>query len=248
MKRFTILFIALLGIVAFTFAQTDYTMFDNTYLTVKTERYKEFNKAMSEHNKKFHSGDGPRYANVWWVNSGTNAGSFVWSMGPVTYTDMDSFDRLKEEHLNDWMFNVMPTIQSIDESSAWKRKDKFSYNLDDENFNKLNITFYSIESWQDYRFEKILEMVKNVYETKKYEHTFSVYYPESDLDNERDVAIVWGFNKWASFDEDPQFKKDFEEINGEGSWTTLMDEYKATVKGRTSEIWMLIPELSGNTD
>ena len=248
MKRFTFLIAALLGFTAFTFAQTDYTMFDNTYLTVKPDKYKEFNKAMSEHNKKFHSGNGPRYANVWWINSGTNAGSFVWSMGPVTYTDMDSFDESNQEHLNDWLYNVMPTIRSIGESNTWKRKDELSYAMDEENFNKLNIILYDIESWQGYRFKKILEMVKKVYETKKYPHSFSVYYPEQDMDNGRDVAIVWGFNKWASFDENPKFKKDFEEINGEDSWADLMNEFKATVKGRTSEIWILIPELSGTTD
>ncbi|MCF6341626.1 MAG: hypothetical protein L3J31_02320, partial [Bacteroidales bacterium] len=74
MKRITLTFFAALAMTIFTFAQEDesYTMFENTRLVVKTDKFKEFGKAMTHHNKTYHSG-GPYHANVWSVSGGEKA-------------------------------------------------------------------------------------------------------------------------------------------------------------------------------
>ena len=244
MRRLSILIVTLLGFVALSFSQESYTMFENTYLLVKTDMYKEFGKTMAEHNQKFHS-DGPYHANVWSVTTGSYAGSMVWSMGPCTFAHLDNRPGGKE-HMEDWLYNVMPTIKSVKETGYWKMADELSYTPEDSVFSKLMITVYDIESWQGYRFKEILKKVIEVYEAKKFENSFSVYYPQTDMANGRDVAIVWGFKKYAELDKDHKFKEAFEELHGEGSWDKLMDEYKAVVVESVDEIWELIPELGGS--
>jgi hypothetical protein len=245
MKRITFL-MAFLAIFSFAFSQNSYTMFDNTYMTVKPDKYKEFREAMTKHNEKFHSG-GPYHANIWNVLTGEYAGSFVWSMGPCTFTEMDARPN-SEEHTEHWISEVMPNVHKIHESGFWKRDSKISYTSADSLFPKLLITVYDIEDWQLYRFKEIVGQVAEVYRENKYDHSFHAYFPVFDMPNNRDAAIVWGFRKYADFDEDMKFKEAFEQLHGEGSWQTVMDEYKSIVKKSVDEIWEVIPDMSGKRE
>jgi len=246
MRKLTLTFLAIVALTAFTFAQEDesYTMFDNTRLVVKTDRYKEFGKAMANHNKTYHN-EGPYHANVWSVSVGEDAGQIIWSMGPCTYTEHDGRPSGKE-HMEDWLFNVMPNVKYIDESNFWKMDKDRSYNPEGKGSTKLSIRVFDIENYQSYRFKELLNKVVEVYSEKKYEWTFGTYWSQFEVNADEDVAIVFGFDKWAWFDEDRKFKNDFEEVHGEGSWQKFREELRGTVKGSKGEVWELIPELSGD--
>lgn len=248
MRRFIISFLAVLAFTAFSFAQEDesYTMFENTHMVVKTDRFKEFNKAMADHNKKYHA-EGAYYANFWMVSVGANAGDFVWSMGPCTYSDLDSRPTGKD-HMEDWLYNVMPNVKYIKETNYWKLDEKHSYNATAGNNTKLSIRIYDLEDWQEYRFKELLKKVVEVYTEKKYEWNFGTYWSQFNVQDDEDVAIVFGFDKWAWFDKDPQFKNDFEEIHGEGSWQAFREELRGTIKGVKDQVWEMIPELSGSVE
>ncbi len=58
--------------------------------------------------------------------------------------------------------------------------------------------------------------------------------------------IAGGFENWAFFDNKPNFKKDYEEVHGEGSFQTLLEEYKGVVENEFDEIIMYVPELSAD--
>ncbi|NOX86967.1 MAG: hypothetical protein GXO86_13575 [Chlorobi bacterium] len=250
MKRLSILFLALAALTATSSAQEkeNYMMFENTRLVVKTDKYKEFGDAVSKHNKKYHA-EGPFHANVWLVSVGANAGQFVWSMGPATYTDLDSRPNGKD-HTEDWTQNVMPNVKHVVETNFWKNDKKLSYNPDPENrvSSKLSIRVFDLNDWQGYRFKELMQKVVKVYNEKKYDWTLNTYWSEFDVNTDEDVAVVWGFEKWAWFDKDPQFKKDFEEVNGEGSWENFMEELRGTIRGTKDEVWELIPEMSGTVE
>jgi len=245
MRHFLILTGLLLGSFFVLTAQENYTMYENTYLMVKPDAMEEFSNAMTTHNKDFHSGNNPYHANVWMVTSGKYAGSVVWSMGPCTFSHLDARPD-SEEHNEDWVKNVMPNVQKMGENGYWKRADKLSYAPEDSIFTKLLITVYDIEDWQMYRFKEIAGKVAEVYRAKKYDHSFAVYMPALDMPHERDAAIVWGFRKYADFDEDTKFKEAFDEVHGEGAWDKVLDEYKDIVVNSIDEIWELSPEMSGS--
>lgn len=246
MRRITILTMSFLAFAFFAVAQesNDYVMFENTRLQVKTDKYKEFGKAMAHHNKTYHSG-GPYHANIWMVSVGEKAGQMVWSMGPCTFSQHDHRPD-GSEHMEDWLYNVMPTIKYIDGSNMWKRDSKLTYTPEGAKNSKLSIRVYDIKDWQGYRFKELLKMAFEVYKTKEYAWSFSVYWPEFDAVPGEDVALVWGLESWSWFDNDSNFKKDFEEVHGEGSWYKFIEELKGSVEDTTDEVWELIPELSGN--
>ena len=247
MKRFTLFLMAFMASITFVISQTNYAMYENTYLMVKTDKYKEFGEAMTKHNEKFHSGGGPYHANVWLVTTGEYVGSFVWSMGPNTFTHLDSRPDSKE-HTEDWIYNVMPNVHKIRETGYWKRADKISFTAEDSVTSKLRITVYDLKDWQSYRFKEIVSKVAEVYKENNYEHSFQAYFPAFRMPNNREAAIVWGFNNYAVFDEDYKFKEDFETLHGEGSWTKVMDEYKDIVNEAVDEIWEIIPDMSGKRE
>lgn len=248
MRRLSIVLLAVLAFTAFSLAQEDkdYIMFENTRLVVKSDSYKDFSEAMTHHNKTYHS-EGPYHANLWMVTVGAHAGSFVWSMGPCTFTDLDSRPDGKE-HMEDWTQKVMPNVKYIKESNYWKLDADHSYNPDPDGPtpSKLSIRVFDIEDYQGYRFKEVLKKVIKVYTEKEYDWSFGTYWARFDVNPDEDVAIVWGFDKYAWFDRDSQFKKDFEEIHGEGSWQKFLEELRGCIKGAKDEVWELIPAMSGS--
>ena len=246
MRRITILTMAILAFTTFSFAQEEesYVMFENTRMAVKTDKYKEFGKAMAHHNKTYHS-EGPYHANVWNIAIGEDAGQIVWSMGPCTFEQHDHRPD-GSEHMEDWLYNVMPNIKYIASSNMWKRDDKLSYSPNDEGNTKLSIRVYDIKDWQGYRFKELLSKAMEVYKANSYDWSFQTYWPEFDAIPGEDVALVWGFDTWAYFDKDMNFMKDFEKIHGEGSWFKFIEELRGTVESSKDEVWELVPEISGD--
>lgn len=247
MKRITFLLLVAMAFSISSFAQEkeSYSMFDNTRFTVKTDKMKEFGKAMAAHNQKYHN-EGAYHANLWMVSVGEHSGDFVWSMGPCTFSDLDGSPNSKE-HTEDWNNNIMPNIQEMHGSNMWRLDTKHSYSVDGQS-NKLSISVFDIKDNQGYRFKDILDRVLKVYKEKEYKRSFSTYWPQFSTNSEDDVAIVSGFNKWARFDQDRTFKKDFVEVHGEGSWVNFIKDLDSVINGSKDEVWVLIEELSGKSE
>jgi hypothetical protein len=244
MKRTLLLFTALL-IAGFIFSQTDYRMYENTYLKVKTDKYKEFFEAITHHNKTYHN-HGPHHARMWSVTTGPKAGTFLWQMGPCTFTDMDSRPDSKE-HMEDWMYNVMPNVWGIDDGGYWRRDEKQVHAPTDSVSTKIIVTFFDLKDDSKHRFKEMVAQVVEVYNAKNYNNFFASYYPQFDSGDDRDAAVVYGFKKWANFDdEDREFKKDFEDVHGEGSWEIFRTEARDVIVETVDEIWELLPGLSGD--
>jgi len=241
MRRLSLIIIALLVTVGFAFSQEKYSMFENTYIYVKSDKQKEFSEAMAKHNKEFH-GEGPYHVNVWMVTGGLYDGAIVNSMGPLTFTELDSRPDSKE-HNEDLMENVMPYVDKMVETGYWKMSKKASYIPDAPPSQKLLITVYDIEQWQEYRFREVMEKVAAVYQEKDKKHYFALFKSAFDMAHGRDAVTVWGFDSYSAFDEDWTFKSDYEELHGEGSWQMVLDEYRAVVKGSVEEIWTIMPEM-----
>jgi len=240
--------IAILLVFVFTgFAQDEsYKMYDVIYIKPKYDKVKELSEAVAKHNKEFHN-EGPHTSSVWMVQSGSYSGWWAWIMGPLTYTDLDSRPDSKE-HLEDWMGEVMPYIQEYAERNLWKLDDEVSFVPEDSFTGKTIWSNYDIKPFEGYRFTEMLKLVKKVYEEKEYTRSFAVYRAQFDSRNMGSVTISFGFKSWAFFDEDKTFKKDFEEVHGEGSWWKFMEEFKEIVISVEDQAAIFVPELSGGTD
>ena len=93
-----------------------------------------------------------------------------------------------------------------------------------------------------------MKKIVNVFRAKEYDNSWHVYWNYFQTGNGRDIAGVFGFDKWAFYDKDPVFIKDFEEIHGEGSWAETYEIMTQVTVEMTGELRELIPELSGSSD
>lgn len=243
MKKLLII-TSLVCIAALAGAQETYTMFETMYIKPKAEKIKEFHEALAAHNKQYHA-EGPSGNFIRFVSIGKHAGSYVWTMGPLTFTDLDSRPA-DDAHDEDWN-KVMPYIDEISEVEFWRLDPDLSYIPDGyEMSEKIFIRAWDIKPGKSTEFKGFLENVVKVVRENGEDRPWTVYWNMFNTGNGRDVAGVWGFEKWAAFDEEDTFVKDYEALHGEGSWKKAM-ELLVKTSTITEEVRELVPELGGKT-
>lgn len=226
-------------------AQQSYKMYEMMYMTVKSGHEKEFEKAVAAHNKKFHP-PGPYQVTVAEVELGPNSGQYVWIMGPLTFTDLDSRPA-DEAHESDWSATVMPHVEKLSDTDYWRVDDKLTYTQPGlTQRERRMITFYDIAPGKGYRFDELVKKVLKVYQDKNYKDNFTYMRNSFNTGNGRDVMMVSFFDKYSYFDIDNPMVKDYEEIFGQGSWSQFMAEYNEVVLSSTDEIRHRRAELSSS--
>lgn len=222
----------------------EYMVFENAMLTVKPDKMKLFESGIAAHNKKYHS-DNVYGARVYSIVSGSNAGKYVWAMGPLPWSAMDSRPT-KEGHDADWTNNVVPYLESGSDVTYWKFKADLSNFPKDFKVNKLKVDVYDITRFQGKKVMEIMKKLKQVMVTKFPEEAFGVYVNEfSSTKDGRDLAYVSFFEKSAWLGEDPEFAKKYDEVFGKGSFEKLIKEWGEVTVGSQSELWVNRKDLSG---
>jgi len=244
MKKTLLLITAFIASVIVAHAQTDYKMWETIFLVPKDGEIEAMKKGLSDHNKKFHTSD-PYKAYVWEVLTGPHEGQWLWAMGPCTFTDLDNAPANDDKHNQDWEANVAAHCDKIYETKYWKLDEKVSYRPENDPGDKVLWATLDIKRFEKYRFNALMEKVAKVYNEKKYEHGFSVYNSEFDSGDGQDVVLEWQFGKWAWFDRDTKFKKDYEEVHGEGTWWQFMEEWRDVIESSFDELAVYHKDLSG---
>jgi hypothetical protein len=102
MKKF---FFLLLLLPVFGIGQTK-TVLTSNRLFAKNDKGDEFEKALSAHAKKYHTGDVAW--RVWSIESGPDAGGYMVTEGPSNWGTLDGRADISAEHTADWSKNVLP--------------------------------------------------------------------------------------------------------------------------------------------
>ncbi len=242
MKKLFFLGVIILGCFI-TNGQDSYIMYETMYIKPKSSKVKEFNAALAAHNKKFHA-EGASTVAIQSVVNGSKAGQLVWVMGPLTFTDLDNRPS-DDAHMEDWNA-VMPYIDKVSEVEYWRMDPDLSYTPDGWIFtSKIHIRYWELKHGKSEEFIGVMKKIVEVFRTKEYDYSWHVYLNYFQTGNGRDIAGVFGFNKWAYYDQDPVFVKDFEEIHGEGAWDEAYETMIALTAGMTEELRRLVPELGG---
>lgn len=243
MKRTVFLLAGFLCAAVIAFGQNDEKIYEIMYLKPTAGKWSELTKGMGDHNKKYHA-SGPFKVTVWSNYTGSHVNDIAWVMGPFTYTDLDSRPESKD-HDNDWEENIAPYIE-VTTQEYWSFDKDLSYKPENYNYgDKLVWTIFDLKPFEGYRFKEMCTKIIEVYKAKNYTYNFEVYWNDFDNKEGRDVAIEVDFEKWAFLDRDKTFKKDYEEVHGEGSFQHLLDEYRDIVISSEDELSELIPEMSG---
>jgi hypothetical protein len=222
--------------------QTDYKMWEVTYLKPTTDNMELLFENLAAHNKKFHA-SGPRKVTVWSNLTGSHISDLAWVMGPFTFTDLDTPHPDEKAHDDDWNKNIEPYVE-VTASEYWKLDEKISYIPENYEFGgKVIWSVFDLVPFEGYRFKELCKKITEVYSKKNYNKTFQVYWNQFESIDGRDAVIETNFSKWSFLDEDDEFVKDYEEIHGEGTYRLAIEEYRDVVKSVEDELSEIIPEL-----
>ena len=226
-------------------AQTDYLQWEVMNIVPKMDKLDLFKKGLAAHNKKYHAAN-PYKASVYSVVTGPSSGSYTWVMGPTTWTQLDSRPGAGE-HQMDWDKNVLPYCESIGEVSYWRNYKDLSYQASgDASFTKMRIRNNFVKTGEMDRYLGLMKMNLEVYKKKNYTSSFSVDIRQG-VSQGPHVASFTSFAKWSWFDENRNFRKDFDEVHGAGAYDKFFKELDLCVdRSKTyDELVELVPELGG---
>jgi len=85
------------------------------------------------------------------------------------------------------------------------------------------------------RFKAISEKLKKAYESLG-KGSFIVFENPLHSANGTDVGLVWSFNTYKEWTDDPGPKAAYEKLYGTGSWQHMMDEWKDIYVDYNAEI------------
>ena len=142
-------------------SDTDYQMVQLSAMKCKIRKYDEFEAAVKKHNAKHHK---DKYSsNLWMINTGSQSGTYVWSMGPLTFTDMDGAPG-KDEHAKDWKENVEIYVSEYGAVEYWTLAKELS-NSDDKTQKYQTVWLLDIKKDNFHRFQELMK--KAVFINKK---------------------------------------------------------------------------------
>ncbi len=201
----------------------------------------KFEAAILAHNKKFHP-DGPYVGGLRKIEYGPKAGWYVWVMGPVAYSSLDSRPAKGSGHDADWSATVEPLVQDYGGTGLWNYNSDLSYGW--ELFKKAKhyeIWGVDLKPKQYYRFKALCEKLKKVYETLG---TTAFIVLDNNLHSKDgpDVSLIWSFNSYDEWQKDPGPKAAYEKLYGAGSWQTAMDEWMDMINSYDSEIRSMVTD------
>ena len=235
MKKLTLIFTLIFSLSIMAFGQAKYKMFQLAYLKPLPDTdMKAAKAAMVAHNETYHK-DGPYKASIWSNLTGEMTGTWAWVMGPVTFSDFDNRPT-DENHDADWSKVVRGNFNLV-ANEYWRMDEDLSYAPEGYvSGDKVIWTVYDLKGGDGYRFKEMVSKIIAVYKEKKYAYDFTVYWNQFDNTDGRDVVTEVSFKSWSFLDRDRTFKKDFEEVHGEGSWWKLVEEYRDIVDASYDEL------------
>ena len=219
-----------------------------TVLTVnrvftKNEKSAEFEKALSNHAKQFHKGD--LAWRVWTIQSGPDAGGYMVTEGPTTWSTMDGRGDISTEHTTDWEKNVLPLTAGAGQTGCYDCNENMSTVKLTDYADKIMINHMTAKPGKVADLKALIEKLRKVWvadssPTAVYSTAFSGepgYITVTRLKN--------GLKELASDYRKPMPER-FDSANGAGAWDKWLKDYADIVQNRWSELLIYKPSLSSN--
>ena len=231
MKKPIITTFALLAIVSLTSLYAQNVVFETIYLKPNTQNLKELQENLKAHNEKYHA-EGPYTASTWQVITGEHSGMISWIMGPFTFADLDNRPS-DDGHNDDWMGNVLPNTHGMKDGNYWRMWEDYGYSPS-EGFQGdiMWVRYVKLKFGKADEYRHLLHSIQKVYDANNFPNSMGVYGNWSN-GGEADVALVWQFPNWATFDENRMFWKSYEEVHGDNSWSRFLD----AIEDYTVDAW-----------
>lgn len=239
MKR---LFFLCLLIPAFGIGQMK-NVLNSTRYFCKPDKVVEFEKALGDHAKKYHTGDWKW--RVWSIESGPDAGGYMVSEGPSNWTTIDGRGDISAEHIADWNTRVAPLTmgRAISTYSSFQA-DLSTVKLTDY-ADKIQITHITALPGKYGAIKALITSLKKVWEAGK--ESVAVYSVAASGEPGYTIVnrLVTGYKELEEGFRKPITDR-YNEIYGAGGYETYLKDYAAAVQNRWSELLIYMPKISSN--
>ena len=230
----------LLFIPAIGMSQTK-TILTSNRLFAKNDKSLEFEKALANHAQKYHTGDVKW--RVWSIESGPDAGGYMVTEGPSSWSGLDGRGDISAEHTNDWAKNVLPLTEGQGQSAYYDFQSDLSTVQLTDYADKIYINHMTAKPGRITYVKDLIQKQKKVWEAGN--ESVAVY--SAAYSGEPSYIVVTrlkaGLKELASDYRKPMAER-YNAIFGAGSWDNWMKDYSDAVQSRFSEILTYKPSLS----
>lgn len=207
----------------------------------KPDKVLEFEKGLTAHIAKFHSGDWKW--RIYEIQTGPDAGGYHVVEGFKTWDEFDKRGNLGDEHIKDWNKNVAPYLSEKYSSMFSEFEESLSTAQAGDFSDKISIThIYPKPGMSDVVRETIKKAAKGWEGGKQ---TVAVY--RSVASGQFQYALVYrlkeGLQEFQEGYRKP-FKERYEAANGEGTSETLYHKINESTDHSWSELLFFRPDLS----
>jgi hypothetical protein len=207
----------------------------------KIDKVGEFEKALTAHAQKYHTGDWKW--RVFTIESGPDAGGYHITEGPVSWEQIDGRGDLGQAHTDDWNKNVAVFLTDKYQSSySVFREDLSTVQLTDYS-DKIAILHIFPKPGFGLKMEEHIKIVKKAWEIGK--ETVAVYQASSSGPSQFALVSRYkqGLKERATGFRKP-FNERYEEANGAGSYNNYVENVSKYTDNSWSELLFYKKELS----
>ena len=217
------------------------TILTSNRLFTQNDKVGEFEKALSSHAQKFHIGD--LAWRVWSIQSGPDAGGYMVTEGPSTWSALDGREDINAEHTADWEKNVLPLTVGAGQSGYYDfRADLSTVQLTDY-ADKILINHMTAKPGRIADMMKLIQKLKKIWAA----------------DNESVAVYSAAFSGEPGYITVTRLKNGLKELAGDfrkpmadrfnaayatGSFNAWLKDYADIVQSRWSELLIYKPLLS----
>jgi hypothetical protein len=237
MKKF---FFLLLLLPLFGITQTK-TVLSSNRLFPKNDKVSEFEKALTNHAQKYHKGEVAW--RVWTIESGPDAGGYMVTEGPSSWSTLDGRGDISAEHMSDWNKNVLPLTTGIAQSGYYDFQADLSTVKLTDYADKIVINHMTAKPGKINDMKTLIEKMKKIWQ----EGNESVAVYATVFSGEPGYIYVNRLTnglKELGTDYRKPFADRYDASNGNGSFNAWLKDYADIVQGRWSELLMYKPSLS----
>lgn len=206
----------------------------------KTDKIAEFEKALTAHAQKFHTGDWS-----WRVSeilTGPDAGGYQITEGPNSWAQLDERNDISAEHTADFVKNIAPLTTDRNQSFVATFRADLSTTQLTAFTDKIAINHLYIKPGFGIEFEAVVKKVKKAWEAGN--QTVAVY--ESSSSGPPQFILVFRYKDgWK--ERDSSYRKPFKErynaTNGEDSFKDYLEDIQKYVERSWGEMLIMRKDL-----
>jgi len=207
----------------------------------KADKVMEFEKALTAHIQKFHSGDWKW--RVYDIQTGPDAGGYHITEGPKSWEEFDKRGNLGDDHIKDWNKTVAIYLTDRYSSTYAVYREELSTVALGEYSDKIIVTHVFPKIGMGNKTEESLKKVKKAWASGS--QTVAVY--SSAASGQYEFALVSRLKNGLSDMEGGKgksFKERYEEANGEGTHEIFLQRIGQTTDHSFSELLFYRADLS----